>query len=254
MARHMVAFYESAYGITDEEINVVPDSVITQDGDTRFVVPANLNKLDFAYASATDLTKARIFAPSAERKRTILYLNKLSAPLGSTASGDPRCVLHRGYIFDPTEDVSLRVTVGGAAAEDIVGVLQLWDGNEPAIPNGEIRMVRATASVTLTAFKWTLVTPTFDEQLEAGTYALIGFLPISAGCIAARVILPGQVYRPGVMGFAGTETDALKASRNDIFEKHLYGVFDHKNPPQFEFLSSSADTSEVIYMLLVKTG
>jgi hypothetical protein len=95
-----------------------------------------------------------------------------------------------------------------------------------------------------------------DVSLEVGTYALVGFLPISAGCIAARAIITGQVNRPGVPGVAGTESAALKLEPSYLTEiqGYLMGTFSHINLPVIQFLSSSADTSEVVYLYLVKTA
>jgi hypothetical protein len=38
------------------------------------------------------------------------------------------------------------------------------------------------------------------------------------------------------------------------FTDYNYGVFTHKAIPQFEFLANGADTSEVVYMKVVKIG
>jgi hypothetical protein len=64
------------------------------------------------------------------------------------------------------------------------------------------------------------------------------------------------VYRPGVPGFAGAEQDVLNFT--DSIKRHIcrfnMGTFTHMTIPEFQFLSSAADTSEVIYLYLVKTG
>jgi hypothetical protein len=197
-----------------------------------------------------------LFAASAERKRNILrVLPTNNGVLPNTAS--PRISLvHSGYEFDETEDISFRVSYPDVAtAERVVGILSLKGGRDESIPDGEIRLVRCVGSTTLTAHKWSLVTVVPDVQLDAGNYALINFIPYSANCIAARVIVQGQPFRGGVLGLSGaSESAALQYSTEfrNYFTDYNYGIFTHKAIPQFEFLSSAADTSQVVYMKVVK--
>jgi len=100
-----------------------------------------------------------------------------------------------------------------------------------------------------------------DNSLEPGQYTLIGFVPISASLVAARAVITGQVYRPGVIGLAGTEQAASDFDNNafnaDPITSLIYydmGSFNHLNFPQFEFLANAADVSETVYLYVVRTG
>jgi hypothetical protein len=197
-----------------------------------------------------------LFAASAERKRNVLRILPINDGVLPETRFIQLCLMHSGYEFDETEDISFRVTYPNvASAERVVGLLSLRGGRDEGIPTGEVRLVRCTGTTTLTAHKWSLVTVTPDVQLDAGNYALINFIPYSANCIAARVIVQGQPYRPGVVGLNGaTETEALQFSTEymNYFEDYNYGVFTHKAIPQFEFLSAAPNTTQVVYMKVVK--
>jgi hypothetical protein len=258
MVRHLLAWSDLADNITDAEINVVEDSVITMPNNKRFTVPIGLNTLEWVYYGTTSASSARIFAPSAEKVRNILRIIPTNSPVLPNITVPRISLIHKGYEFDETEDISVRVTYPDvASAERVVTVLSLSGGRDESIPNGEVRIVRCTGSTTLTSNKWSLVTVTPEVQLDAGNYALINFIPYSTNCIAARAIVQGQPYRGGVLGINGSsENNALQhvTEWSMYFTDYNYGVFTHKAIPQFEFLANGADTSEVVYMKVVKIG
>jgi hypothetical protein len=258
MALHLIAFAGSVSPNTDTELPVVSDTVITQPSATRIRIPADLNTIDFAYAGSTNLLKAEFQAPSLEVRRMNLRIiphNRGQIPaFPSNAMYD---VPPADVSFVVTEDLSVIVRQGGAEAENVVVLLQLKTaGARPAVPTGDVRLLRATGSETLAPFKWTRVTPIFDKALEPGEYAVIGFIPISAGMIAARLIFPGAVYRPGTLGFAVDEYGALTHDADFIplYRDFEYGRFTHINPCMIECLSQSADTTQVFYFYVVKTA
>jgi hypothetical protein len=256
MVKHLLAWSDVVDNVNDVEINVVEDSVITMPNVKRFSVPVGLNQIDWLYYGTTSASSARLFAASAERKRNILTILPHNDGVLPETRFPQISILHSGYEFDETEDISFRVTYPNvASAERVVGLLSLQGGREESIPSGEVRLIRCVGSTTLTANKWSLVTVTPDVQLDAGNYVLVNFIPYSANCIAARVIVQGQPYRAGVLGLNGTsENEALQYSTEytNYFTDYNYGVFTHKAIPQFEFLSAASDTTQVVYMKVVK--
>jgi hypothetical protein len=258
MALHLIAFAGSVPQNTDTELPVVSDTVVTQPSATRIRVPADLNTIDFAYAGSVNLLKAEFQAPSLEVRRMNLRIiphnrGQISPYTSNAAYFQPSADVS----FVVTEDLSVVVRQGGTAAEYVVVLLQLKTaGARPAQPTGDVRLLRATGFETLTAYKWTRVTPIFDKALEPGEYAVIGFIPISAGMIAARLIFPGAVYRPGTLGFAADEQSALVHDIDfiSLYRGYEYGRFTHINPCMIECLSQSADTSQIFYFYVVKTA
>jgi len=81
----------------------------------------------------------------------------------------------------------------------------------------------------------------------------LGFIPISANCIAARVLIPGQVERPACLGIKAANDRNLEI--NEFREKYFFqnmGTFTHIAIPEFQFLASAADTSQIVYMFVRK--
>jgi hypothetical protein len=256
MVRHLLAWSDTVNNVNDVEISVVEDSVITMPNTKRFTIPIGLNTIDWCFYGSVSASSARLFAPSAEKARNILRVLPTNGAVLPNNTIPRISLIHSGYEFDETEDISFRVTYPNvASAERAIGILSLRGGREENLPSGEVRIVRCTGSTTLTANKWSLVTVTPEVQLDAGNYSLINFIPYSANLVACRVIVQGMPYRGGVLGLNGSsENVALQFSTewSSYFSDYNYGVFTHKAIPQFEFLANSADTTEVVYLKVVK--
>jgi len=168
----------------------------------------------------------------------------------------PICKPTTPVALTPTEEISVYAIQTGAAAERVYTLALLGSPTIEPAPAGDIRVVRCTSATTLTANEWTSCKLTPDVALEAGTYALVGMVPISANAIAARAIITGQVYRPGVPALAGAEADVKVHSKEwfEFFGGYLFGTFTHLTIPEIQFLSSAADTSEVVYLYIIKTA
>jgi len=258
MPLHLFGYYESQAAGTTKEITVIPDDVLTRTGDTRFMIPVGLHNIYFGFVAGQNLGDAYIFAPSLESRkyRCRVFPKKVG---GVTLDNDnPELWIPSPPIrLADTEELSfIAQNTDTASARPVVAVFGLGLDTLPPPPAGEPIWVRAVGTTTLTAYRWTTVRVVPEVQLEAGTYALIGFIPISAGCIGARVIIPGQVWRPGVVGIPGTEPSALDYAFDlyNALPQYEMGRFAHISIPEFQFLSSSADTSEVVYMKLVKVA
>ena len=257
MATHLTGWYQNIDSATLAKLNIIEDTQLTALDGKTFAVPSELPFIHWAYAAGPNITRARIVTPSLITKRAIPEI--IPRRRGST-----RVDLAKVEIFKPispiplvpTEGINAEAAEDGAGATDLLVLVSLGPATLPPPPAGELKIVRATGTTTLTPYKWTKIVLTPDEALEAGTYALIGFIPISAGIIAARALLVGQVFRPGVLGLPGSEADAADFNSANYFGIQFYtmGSFSHINFPAFEFLSATADTSETVILYLIKTG
>jgi hypothetical protein len=257
MAWHLAAWRQSFDSATLFELDVVPDDVLTRSGTKRFLVPPDYRFVQFAIATGPNVTDARIRTPSLGVRR--MDLNIVPRRRGSeqlTLTTLEIARPPRPVMLVPTEEISA-VAAEDATGASVVNVLvALGLESLPPAPPGDVRIVRFLGTTTLTAGVWTTVPVVPEFSLEPGSYSLIGFLPISAGCIAARAIFVGGTYRPGYPGLAGTEAVAVDfdlANLSPFFGVNL-GSFTHITIPQFQFLSSTADTTEVVYAYVVKTS
>lgn len=259
MVLHTFAFYKAKNTTTEEEIDVVPDDVLTRTAATRFMIPAGLTKLYWGFAGAINLGEARLYTPSLETKKYKLRIipRNIGTNLPST---------DYGYIFKPdppvsfvaTEELSFYASVTDVAAtRNVVGVFTLGPDTLPEKPVGEPIWIKCTGSTTLSPFRWTSVKLTPEVQLEAGTYALVNAIGISATAIAIRFIIPGLVWRPGFPGVSSADEysglAAWRRIKDQIIETE-YGRFTHLGLPEVQFLSSGTDTWQTVYLKVVKVG
>lgn len=257
MVTHLCAYLVSDYGKTGVELPVVKDDVLTQTGTGRFLVPTGMNNVHFAYAAGANLTEAYLKSPSLEVRRHVARI--IPGNYGSLTLDTNKIPVFkplRPLALSADEELSVIASYGGTAAAYNLALVALGPPTLPPVPAGEIRMVKATSNTTLTAGAWTTCTMTLEKALEVGTYALVGFIPISANALAARAIITGQVYRPGVPAIAGSEPGARVLSDKYLKDLQFYemGRFTHLTIPQFQFLASAADTSETVYMFIVKVA
>lgn len=106
-----------------------------------------------------------------------------------------------------------------------------------SVPFHDLRWIRFTSTITSVAGKWASGPITLEDNLEGGDYAVFGMQVFFATLIAARLIFPSQVQRPGCLG------QATAVSRSAPFfwgGAGLWGVFNFLALPQLEVLDTSA--------------
>lgn len=248
-----MAFTVVAWSESQDTSNVLTnvaalaDQHVTVTGDD-VKVPGFASNLIGVYAGGTTITQAQLSSPSlrAQNLKDVIPLN-----VGAEPTSPPGLSMfnEKPIKLVPAEALQSLVAenAAGAERENVVAFLQ---GEFKAAPNGEVRTVRATNGSTLIAFTWTLGALTFSQQLAAGRYAIVGMRAQSAGLLAARLVIPGSEYRPGCIG-----TDSEGDISHEVFRNGTlgnWGEFEHDTPPQVEFLSVSADTSQIVYLDLVK--
>jgi len=224
--------------LADPHIRVVGDDVI---------VPA-LSQLSGYFAWGEYITQAQLSSPSL-RKETLLDVS----PVDRSPEPSSRPPLHD--LFDFPIPLVASEALNALLAEDGTGGqysgMLAWLSDGPVTPvTGKVFTVRATGTTTLTPYSWTNVSLTFYQTLPAGRYQIIGMRARSTGLIAARLVIPGYSWRPGVIGF-----DAASDIGPDRFRYGkcgVFGEFDHDAPPTVDCLSRSADTSQVFHFDLLK--
>jgi len=236
------------YGGGAHGFDALTDQHLTTSGDD-VLVPDKLNKLGGVYAGGANLTQARFSTPTL-REKLLLDVIPVDAADEPASTAAFNHFFHRPMNLTPSEGARLAVINDGASASLVRGLAWFMDKIDPLPEGAEVFTVRCTGATTLTANIWNTVPLTFSQQLPAGRYAVAGMRASSAGAIAARLILPGYSWRPGVIG-----ADAIGDIRDDVFRAGRLGnlgEFEHTFPPQAEWLSASADTSETVHLDLVQ--
>lgn len=229
------------------QVAALADQHVTVTGDD-VKVPGFAPNLIGAYAGGATISLAQLSSPSlrAQNLKDIAPINIAAEPTSPVAIN---MFPERPIKLTPAEALQALVAEGAAGAE-LEFVVAFLEGQKEPAPSGEVRTVRATNGSTLVANAWTLGALTFTQQLAAGRYAIVGMRAQSAGLIAARLVIPGSEYRPGCIGTDAGGDIEYPGFRNGELGK--WGEFEHDTPPQVEFLSVSADTSQVVYLDLVK--
>lgn len=122
---------------------------------------------------------------------------------------------------------------------------------QPNTP-GKVTVAHWTASTTLTAGAWSQVTPSFDQPLPAGYYAILGARALSATALFFRIkpSMGTNPYRPG--GVAVQAYDQLDPPNQRFIPSFSnqslgWGVwfqFYQNVPPFVDFFATSADPAE----------
>lgn len=227
-------------------VNAVNDQVLTIQ-DNKFILPGQGKLLQVASLSL-NMQRVRLNTPSA-RYVSLPYMAPVN--VGATVPSYPQIAdFGFGPLTIPKADmISMEATHAGAGAQNVY--IAAWFGflYRDAQPGQRYR-VRATGTITNSAGTWQSGSLNMEQTLPAGMYAVVGLDVIGANLFAARLIFPGSSYRPGVLC-----RESLGNTPSDVFTNGklgTYGVFDSVNTPNLETLSVGANTSQEVYMDLVK--
>jgi hypothetical protein len=126
----------------------------------------------------------------------------------------------------------------------------VWTADGPIAPDTRPHFTtRATGTTTVVAQTWSLCPLTLDENLPRGRYAIIGMRALGATCIAARMVLPGQGPRPGVLGVDAVTDLQWPGFRHGGMGS--FGEWEDTDALQAEFLCNAADSAQVVSLDLV---
>ncbi|MDD4985361.1 MAG: hypothetical protein PHQ43_06165 [Dehalococcoidales bacterium] len=247
MAFSLIGWYEALDSAGLSDIAALVDQHVTTDGDD-ILVPSWAPNLIGVFAYGVSLTGAQISSPSLRKS---LLLDVAPINIGAEPVFPLPMVnrLDNPLALTPGEGLRAKCSEGGAGAT-VVGTLAFLQGEYEEPPGGEVFTVKATSATTLVAYQWHLCPLTLSQQLEAGRYAIVGMRAEAAGAIAARLVIPGSEFRPGVIACDAGGDDGAGLFREGRFG--LFGEFEHTFIPQVEFLSASADTAETVFLDVVK--
>jgi hypothetical protein len=265
MAKHLLAYSNALTSVsTFTKMTPASDTLVYVDGTNKIVQTPQTNLLMGGYAYGANFLLAQVQTPSLKANRVPVEWGEMDTtatqPINTVGAippfqywGDTPIGLQIG------EGIEVDYT-GGGTAQGTVGIW-LSDGNPMLKVSGPfLAGVRATSSTTLTANAWTTTSLTFDNQLPAGGYAVVGMEAFGATAVLARVALPGSGFRMGVVAGPITVSTRDRIFRAGRFANtspgtyESWGAFVSTAPPQVEFFAGAADTAQVVYLDLVKVA
>lgn len=252
-----VAYYASVdpAGI-ETKIAPVPDVSVRISGNDLYV-PA-LNRLSGAAAmvsTTVSVAYAKLSSPSLLRvqKYAVSPIQGVSASVNLPA--DPHAV-HLIQAGPPqlntNEGLDALVNSDPAAPQIHSVIVWLSDGVLTPVQPDEQFTIRATGTTTLTAGTWTPVPLVFDDAIPVGRYSIVGMRAESSNMLAARLVVPGYAWRPGVLGCINSlHREDFRFRRGLIGE---FAQFDAVTLFQVEVLAAAADTAERFVFDIDKIG
>jgi len=218
-----------------------------------------LNQL-YAFAAMVSTTTAtalaRLSAPSLLRVARQLVSPVQGAAAAVNLPGDPHAIaVFAGGLADLATNEALDAIVNTAPAAPQIHSVVVWLADStpgPVLP-AEIFTIRATGATALVAGTWTSVSAlTFDDQLPVGRYSIVGMRAQSPNLLAARLVVPGYAWRPGVLGCnsaAHRDDWRFRQGRSGEFAQ-----FDEVTLFSVECLAAAADAAEQFWFDVAKIG
>lgn len=264
MAKHLVA-YENALTSTSTFTKMSPasDTLVYVDGTNKIIQVPRTNLVTAFYSYGANFLLTQLTTPSLKANRVNVEWGEMDTtatqPINTVGAIPPlQYVGDTPIALSIGEGLEVDYTGGGTA----VGTTGVWlsDGAHDKVTGPLLHGVRATSSTTLTANAWTAASLTFDNQLPVGDYVVVGMAAFSATTVLARVAVSGSGWRMGVLGGPITVSTRDRIFRDGRFENTQLGSYEawggtgfrSTAPPQIEFFAGAADTSEVVYLDLVK--
>lgn len=252
MPHHVVAYNATAFNpganveaeiqaITDNQMTIMNSHILPQ-------VPTNILAV---VAMGATITRARIQTPKLLIPTTF-NVTPLSGALNAGTIQRVCDLSNFPLALNALEEIQVFITHTAAVAEQDAATLYLDAGQTPA-PVGDMRTIRGTGAGTAVANTWTNIgTITWQNTLPTGLYAIVGGFLQSATCLAWRLVLEQQWYRPGAPGMV-----ALTDLPDELFRfgnLGKWGQFHNTAMPQIEVLCTAGDTAQVIGLDIVKIG
>lgn len=247
MSLHLMAFESSiADGSVLTKCNAL-QSVWETIQNNNLVVAA-LNNIVGAYAYGPNMVRAQLQSPSLLSPGYPDLTPFSKAVPGAAAPAPWQDFLKNPLKLSVNEQLSAYTANGGSGSESELVALLLCD-TVPTPVTGRIITLKLTGTTTLVENAWTEVPLTFEDNIPVGNYQVVGARFQSAGALLGRIGYPGFGYRVG-----GLAVQSLNDADNYLMRMGMMGswfTFASTVTLTADFLSSSADTAQVVYLDLI---
>lgn len=247
---HHLCEYSSV--VADDGVNTQVSAVV--DGwlpivNNNFLLPEPM-QLRQAFLFGEAITRARLNVPSF-RVLGLPYMVPVCP--GTTIPTIPAYVDLKDHELNLPlmDEIMLETTnVGGTSARHF-GLFWLGDQDHSSV-TGPVYTIRGTATITGVTGGWASGTLTLDQTLPGGRYAVVGMDALGTNLVAARLLLPGSVKRPGCLGRVSAAFDNRMTWRYGRIG--TFGFFQTIAPPTLDILCLDACTAQEVYLDVVKVA
>lgn len=252
---HLAAFYSSlAQSAAYAQLAAVADGGLTRNSANQYIAPDNL-RIMAAHVQGVTTSRAQIQAPSLRNLAyPEIYPVVQAARTAIPDAAGIRIYRDNGPRLLMNEAFGIYASENGTGASPTNAALLLGKKWMPAPPGPVITLV-ATSTIVLVDTAWVLGTLSFETQLAAGEYLVVGMDVVMDNANYARLVFPGSAnWRPGcpVLDAYGEKT-WLDSFRNGNFGS--WGSFLFNNPPQVEVFGAAAgSTAGTFFLDVIKIG
>jgi hypothetical protein len=229
-------------------LDAVPEQITNTEGSYIYVPASSPNLIGVGALLGSAGERARIVSPSIRALFPIdispvgLSLDNLDQRLAHLYPDAPIPLM-------PNEGLEA-LSLANPTAEEQHSIVALLAPGAITPVKGNIFTIRATASINAQVGRWSNGEITLGQTLPSGRYQLVGARVEGSNLVAFRFILSGATHRPGFFAVSGPDdADHPLARRGGL---GVWGEFDHFTPPVLEVLASGSNTSQVIYLDLIK--
>lgn len=243
---HLAAYTSSQIGAANQQMAALSDDVLFIQNN-NFLLQQDMSLL-FAAAMSVTINRVRLNSPTM-RLVAPKYIRPHIAAVIPGSNPNVDFEYNAPFILKGLEEITAEFTHGNAMAERGTVLIGVADRVTP-VPAGPVWPLRVTSTTAAVANAWTTIALTFETQLPAGTYSVIGSEMQSTNAIAHRYIFDNQYYRPGFLSLSAL-------SGRNAFETYEYpfgewGRFRTTNLPRCQVLCNGADAAHEGYLFVVK--
>lgn len=243
---HLVAHYGSIGNTANTGINAITD--VTLSIRNNHITPGRPMMLRAALGFGAELLRVR---NNSARVRAVSpnYLPQTLHAAALPVDVPVVDMMNNPFRIDAAEELIWEVSNDAVGPTDTYVLNWLYETMQPA-PQGEIFTIRGTSTTASVANAWTAITMSWDFQLPAGRYAIVGGQYYAATGLAFRTVIDGQVLRPG--GVANVQESARTWDKQLNGGLGLWGIFDTVTLPNIEVLNGGAVAVHTIYLQVVR--
>jgi len=243
MVFHTVAFHKAAVSATLLPLTPITDTQVSTAG-YDLTVP-ELNQIVACLAFGGAPTQVQLQSPSLRR----VFLEDIGQAILTEVTTPAQDFLVDRRDSPISLTVSEKLNVATVHTTD--GWILIWLADGPIAPvSGEIHTIRATTGHTALPDLWENVALTLAQTLPAGRYAIVGARAFGTNLLAARFVLVGESWRPGVP--AGADINAIRTDPFRMGRFGLFGEFEFDSPPSVDLLGTGVTAAEEIYLDLIQ--
>lgn len=246
---HIVAYRGSVgAGLSDVQIAAVQDGILTITNN-NFLLPQRA-RIAWCFGFGTNMSRLRLNTPAL---RYVGLPSLIPINIGTTVPSPANIVdlTEKPTWVDYIDQVGIDASQTDALAQTMNAIVALAFSRKEPSP-GQVYRVRATGTITASAGTWVNGTITMDQNLPQGRYEVVGMDCVGTNLIAARLVFPGAPFRPGVIC-----RDAVGSVLPGLFATNVmgsFGFFDFPNLPTLDIYSNGANTSQQVFLDLVRVG